>query len=108
MTLTPHPDSPKFDHDFAIFTSLKKRINQYLNHNLSIEDLIKDLEILLNQLSDANRVWKKKFRSNWLEIEIAYSLALDEGRSHFDEEEERIVNESLDPLKEMVEQRLRN
>lgn len=95
-------------HCSLTLVSMKSKIDQYLNHTLAVNDLINNLERLLNQLTSIDPLWKKQFRINWLDIEVAYSIAIDQGLNQFDPESEKIVLESLNILRKMITTKLEN
>lgn len=94
--------------DVNLLISMKKIIHSYFEGSFAIIDLINDLESMLNQLTSVSSAWKKKFRLNWLDIEIAYSLALDQGLDQFNPKEEEIVFNSLQILREMITEKLKS
>lgn len=82
------------------------KIKRYFDKNLYISDLINDLESYLNQLTTVDKKWKKDFRTLWLDIEVAYSLALDQGLEKLTDEGNIIVENSLYTLKKMAEDKI--
>ncbi len=82
------------------------KITRYFNKNLYIIDLIYDLESYLNQLTTVDNQWKKDFRTIWLDIEVAYSLALDQGLKNLTEEGAILTENSLHNLKKMAQDKL--
>jgi|GEM_PF-6277074 len=82
------------------------KIRRYFDKTLFISDLIYDLESFLNQLTIVDKKWKKNFRTLWLDIEVAYSLALDQGLEELTDEGNVIVESSLYALKKMVEDKI--
>ncbi len=79
------------------------KIKKYFEKSIYISDLIYDLESFLNQLTTVDKNWKKKFRTIWLDIEVAYSLALDQGLETLTDEGNAIAESSLHVLKKMIE-----
>jgi len=65
--------------DINILELIDLKITRYFNKSLYIGDLIYDLESCLNQFTTVDNQWKKDFRTIRLDIEVAYSLALDQG-----------------------------
>jgi len=82
------------------------QIKKYFDKKLYIGDLIQDLESLLNQLTIVEEEWKKDFRTLWLDIEVAYSLALDQELENLTDEGNIITESSLYLLKKMVEDKI--
>jgi hypothetical protein len=92
--------------DIAILEIVLIKINKYLNHSLCVSSLISSLENLLNQLTTIDMSWKKDFWVLWLDIEIVYSLALDQGLESLSKEGNTITENSLHDLKKMTEEKL--
>ena len=84
--------------DIVILDLMTLKITRYFNKSIYISDLIYDLESYLNQLTIVDKEWKKKFRTSWLDIEVAYSLALDEGSDKPVNDGDAIVVNSLNIL----------
>src|SRR5690349_7543674 len=94
--------------DINILELIVLKITKYLNKSLNINDLIYDLESYLNQLVVVDKQWKKNFRTAWLDIEVAYSLALDQGLDNPINKGKEIVVNSLNVLMKMVQDKIKN
>ena len=94
--------------DINILELVVLKITKYFDKSLYINDLIYDLESYLNQLTVVDIQWKKNFRTTWLDIEVAYSLALDQGLDKPVNDEEKVVINSLNILKKMAQDKLEN
>ncbi len=92
--------------DINILELIDLKITRYFNKVVYISDLIYDLESYLNQLTTVDDQWKKDFRTIWLDIEVAYSLALDEGLEKLTEEGAVLTENSLLNLKTMTQNKL--
>lgn len=92
--------------DMDILELVDLKITRYLNKDLYINDLIDALEGYLNQLTNVDNQWKKDFRTLWLDIEIAYSLALDQGLEKLTKEGNIITESSLHILKKMAQDKI--
>ena len=92
--------------DINILELIVLKIERYLKKIVYISDLIYDLESYLNQLSTVDNQWKKDFRTIWLDIEVAYSLALDEGLENLTEEGAILTETSLLDLKKMTQNKI--
>ncbi len=92
--------------DINILELIDLKITRYFNKVVYISDLIYDLESYLNQLTTVDDQWKKDFRTIWLDIEVAYSLALDEGLENLAEEGAVLTENSLLNLKTMTQNKL--
>lgn len=92
--------------DMIVLDLIVSKINKYHNKSIYISDLIYDLESYLNQLTVVGREWKKNFRTVWLDIEIAYSLALDQGLDKPVNEGDVIVVNALTILKKMAHEEM--
>ena len=82
------------------------KITRYFDKILYISDLIYDLESYMNQLTTIDHQWKKNFRTIWLDVEVAYSLSLDQGLEKLTDEGSVIVEDSLHVLKKMAQDKL--
>lgn len=94
--------------DISILELVVLKITKYFDKSLYISDLIYNLESYLNQLTVVDRQWKKNFRTTWLNIEVAYSLALDQGLDKPVNDGEMIVVNSLNILKNMAQDKIGN
>ncbi|MBM3192207.1 MAG: hypothetical protein FJZ63_06130 [Chlamydiae bacterium] len=81
--------------DINILELIDSKIARYFNRSVYISDLIYDLEGYLNQLTTVDDQWKTDFRTIWLDIEVAYSLALDQGLENLTEEGNVLTENSL-------------
>lgn len=100
--------NPNIQKDISLLELMILKIDRYFNHNIPISNLIYDLENYLNQITTIDRLWKKKFRSIWLDVEIAYSLALDSGLEEPIAEGKVVGEESILTLKKMAQDKLNN
>jgi hypothetical protein len=92
--------------DINILELIDSKIARYFNKSVYISDLIYDLESYLNQLTTVDDQWKKDFRTIWLDIEVAYSLALDQGLENLTEEGTVLTENSLLNLKKMTQNKI--
>lgn len=92
--------------DINILELIDLKIARYLNKSVYISDLIYDLESYLNQLTTIDAQWKKDFRTIWLDIEVAYSLALDQGLENLTQEGAVLTESSLLNLKTMTQNKI--
>jgi hypothetical protein len=92
--------------DINILELIDLKITRYFKKSLYISDLIYDLESCLNQLTTVDNQWKKDFRTIWLDIEVAYSLALDQGLENLTEEGAILTENSLHNLKKMAQDKV--
>jgi hypothetical protein len=53
-----------------------------------------------------NKQWKKDFRTIWLDVEVAYSLALDQGLESLTNSGYIITENSLNNLKKMAQDKI--
>lgn len=94
--------------DINILEMMIIKIIKYFNKSIYISALISELENYLNQLKVVDKQWKKNFRTTWLDIEVAYSLALDQGLDNPVNNGEKIVVNSLNILKKMIQDKIEN
>lgn len=100
------PQENEIKKDIRILELMILKINKYFNKSVHISDLIYDLESLLNHLLEVDKKWKIDFRTLWLDIEVAYSLALDRGSETFDDKGKEITEQSLLDLKKMIDDKI--
>lgn len=93
--------------DIYILELIIIKIKKYLDNSVFISDLIYDLETYLDQLSVVDPHWRKDFRTTWLDIEIAYSLALDQGLEKPVNDGNTIILNSLNILKKMAHDQIK-
>jgi len=65
--------------------------------------LIYDLEFLLNVLEDQDRRWKDTFIGHWWDLEQVYATALDNNKLHPDLDDQKIMNDAIENLKNLIE-----
>ncbi len=94
--------------DIRILELVILKIKKYFDKSLYISDLIYDLESYLNQLTVVDKQWKKHFRTTWLDIEVAYSLALDQGLDKPMNDEDTIIVTSLNLLRKIAQDKMEN
>lgn len=94
--------------DMNILELIDLKITRYFNNSVYISDLIYDLESYLNQLTTVDDQWKKDFRTIWLDIEVAYSLALDQELENLTEEGTFLTGNSLHNLKKMTQDKIKD
>lgn len=103
--MTSHEDIQK---DIDILKLMIIKIAKYFNKTIYISDLIYDLESYLNQLMVVDEEWKVDFRTTWLDIEVAYALALHQGLDEPADDGSAIVVHSLKILNKMVKDKIEN
>jgi len=94
--------------DISILELMTLKITKYFSKSIYISDLIYDLESCLNQLTVVDKEWKKFFRTTWLDIEVAYSLALEQGSDEPINDGDTIVVNSLNILNKMAKEKIEN
>ncbi len=92
--------------DISVLELMTLKITKYFNKSIYISDLIYDLESYLKQLTVVDKEWKKNFRTTWLDIEVAYSLALDQGLDKPANDGDTIVVNSLNILNKMIKDKI--
>ena len=88
--------------DIKMLKFMELKIDSYLNKPVDISDLIYGFKAYFDELTTVNEQWKEDFIGLWLDIEIAYSLALDQGLDDLTEEENVLTQQSLHVLKKMI------
>ena len=92
--------------DINILELIDLKIKIHFNKSVHISDLIYDLESYSNRLTTVDNQWKKDFRTIWLDIEVAYSLALDQGLENLTEEGTILTENSLHTLKKITQDKI--
>ncbi len=64
------------EYDRRQLSLMKERLSSFMSNNLSLKDLIDDLEGLLNCLESMNTEWKEVFHAHWFMLEQVYAVAL--------------------------------
>lgn len=64
------------EYDRRQLSLMKERLSSFMSNNLSLKDLIDDLEGLLNCLESMSTEWKEAFHEHWFMLEQVYAVAL--------------------------------
>lgn len=85
-----------------------QKINKYKLHQLSLADLIFDLEALLNVLEN-DIAWKYEFRKYWADLEVINAMTSDDNPPPLSLNNENIyfINKSLENLIFLIEKKMK-
>ena len=85
---------------------MAERLRQFERDEVGLKRLIDDLEGLLNALEITSDEWKEEFRSEWLDLEVAYAV-VDDRTETVPTVTDPGVADAVRALSEMVAERLR-
>src|SRR5947199_92894 len=78
------------------------RISQFKSDDISLGQLIDDLNSLLSQLTCVDEIWKNSFKSEWWTIEQVHAFTLDCGKLFISQENQTMIEDALNNLKRMI------
>lgn len=78
------------------------RIEWYENKSIDLCALIQDLLGLLNALEDFDDLWKEEFRSNWINLDVIYAIAIDRNVNPEDLDKDGEIVKTLDALTKLI------
>ncbi len=87
-----------------------QKIELFLNNELNLPSLIEDLEALLDFMENIDQPWKDIFLNYWWKLETINSLILErleKEKFYIEKEEERILFNTINSLKEFLENSLK-
>ena len=82
---------------------MKQCIEDFEIGNANFRVLIDSLKGLLNVLQEAEDEWKASFRSAWWTLEEVYAVASDRKQNYLSNEEQKLVYEAIDEIKQLLE-----
>lgn len=83
-----------------------EKINDFKSKKTYLSYLIFDLEALLNVMEEKENQWEIEFRTQWLNLETVYALALNENKTSLDIEDQNIIHESIENLEKIINEKL--
>jgi len=81
------------------------RIDLYRSGQISLPNLIADIEGLISALESVPQEWRNTLLGHWAPLEDAYANALYENRNALNEEERRRISEALNDLERIIKNR---
>ena len=78
--------------------AMRDKIQSYLNAQITLGDLINDLEALLDCMGEVDALWEKKFRVTWGRLEDVYSFSIYEKKTTFDKEDKREIDDAIQQI----------
>ena len=70
-------EDTKIDREHRQLALMLERLGSFQTGRLALRILVDDLEVLVNSLELASDDWCDEFRTNWLDLEVAYAVASD-------------------------------
>jgi hypothetical protein len=70
----------------------------------STGSLVASLDFLFQAIEGADADWKERFRKQWGILEEVNAFALDEGRSSFSDDEQKLLNRAANDLRSLIEE----
>jgi hypothetical protein len=90
------------DRDKRQLKRIYLRLQYFRNGKIQIRKLIDDLNALVGNLENVPKEWIDKFVSYWAELEIVYSIALDDGRNRLNDQDVKRIEDSLKYLDSLL------
>jgi len=95
------------DFDRKILETIKIYLDEYENNKIELGFLVGKLEGLFRQLTSTEKKWSIVFFDNWINLESVYAGSLEPERS-LNENEQNIVNKSVQLMISMIQKLLEN
>ncbi|MBP1149977.1 MULTISPECIES: hypothetical protein [Methylocaldum] len=92
------------EHDIRQLALMHKQIDSYTKGTIGLSALIGDLIFLRDALSKVESDWEHQFTSCISDLESAWSYALEKNNGVLDSISEKVVNEALFKLRQLLEQ----
>jgi hypothetical protein len=83
------------NHDLRQLSKIRQQIAFYNAGNLSLNSLIQDLMFLRDSLSSVDQEWEREFTNCVVNLESAYSYALEKSAGKLDEIAQKIVDDTI-------------
>ncbi len=105
----PENDLKQLDleYDERQYSLMLQKISAFERGDLYLVHLIGDLNGLLDVLTGHDLEWQQTFTGYWWDLEQVYAVAMDEDRSHFDRDDQKIISEALEGLKTIIHEKLK-
>jgi hypothetical protein len=91
----------------------KRQYNLMIEHLRRFEEgasdlssLIGGLDALLECLEAPDEEWKQRFWSEWWTLEQVYAVALERGQTELSAEEQALVNQAVNNIKQLLAERV--
>ncbi len=93
------------EHDLRQLTKMLQQINSYRGGGIGLNVLIADLMFLRDALNSVNPEWERKFTDCIVDLESAYSYALEKNSGTLDELTQKIVDDTIPSLLNLIQPR---
>ena len=90
------------DHDLRQLTKMYQQVNSYRNGSIGLSALIGDLVFLRDVLSETSSEWECEFNRYAIDLESAYSYALEKNSGRLDSVTTPIVDGAISKLLELL------
>jgi len=90
------------DHDLRQLTKMYQQVNSYRDGNIGLSVLLGDLIFLRDVLSETSSEWECEFNHNVIDLESAYSYALEKNSGKLDLVTTPIVDGAISKLLELL------
>lgn len=90
------------DHDLRQLTKMHQQIDSYRSGSINLNVLIADLIFLRDALTSVKPEWERKFTDCIVNFESAYSYALEKNSGKLDEMTQKIVDDTIPTLLNLI------
>lgn len=91
------------DHDLRQLVKMRQQIDSYRGGGIGLKALIGDLMFLRDALSEVEEEWEHEFTECIVDLESAYTYALEKNAGDLDPVFQKIVGEAISKLLTLVE-----
>jgi hypothetical protein len=90
------------DYDLRQLTKMHQQIDLYRSGGIGLNILIADLMFLRDALTTVNQEWERKFTDCIVNLESAYSYALEKNSGNLNEMTQEIVDNTIPTLLNLI------
>lgn len=91
------------EHDQRQYILMKQCIQGFESGNVNLRVLISSLKGLLDVLQSVRQEWKDAFSGEWWTLEEVYSFASDQEKAYLSQEDQKLVYEAIENMKQLLE-----
>lgn len=92
------------ERDLRQLTKMREQISSYQRGAIGLQSLIGDLLFLRDALSEVKQEWEYEFTDRVVDLESAYSYALEKNAGKLEPISQKIVDEALPKLLSLIKQ----
>src|SRR4051812_47150635 len=85
------------------FRLMLDAVGRYERGEIGLGRLVSDLESLLDALDNLSEEWRDSFLGEWGDLEQVHAVALDRSENQLNDQESRLVGDSLKAIRAMVQ-----